>query len=520
MLKLDPKKHPKLIKVLNKIGLICKYVSIACFIGLFIMFVIACGWSCSRSQGSAVVASAEGETVAAESDDIDLSQYPSANLFNLSRELGTLSGGGANSIRQFNTNEYYVGLHNGNYYYPQFIASYSVNLSGVNLVLAPSRNYYGIGFPFIRSTDVYSFSCLSSSDTSSVTVAFYTVEGEYLTQSSPINQNFTINFAYHENAYYFVIIFSSSAHGSSVAFSNIMLNAGSTAYPYQPNLNDIYNQGYDIGYDVGFDAGEESGTGFQNGYDQGYTEGLAQSRYGFFAGAKISSLSYFDGSDDVLLPEADIPALKFLEGGVDFTPVYSYFNDFTSYFGALNIELTFSDYIPISLFTLRAVPGSGSSIAATLSKQWRLKGLDAAGNAWTISGTFVDENNGYWSFKVNEDDSDVRFQVKTIVFPSMGYADLRGLTFLDASVSATSSDQLLEVTYNNGYNAGFDVGFDNGYQEGFDIAANGGSFGWLISSVQAILNVNFFGNFGIGTLIYVGLGCALVVMTLKFFAGG
>ena len=85
--------------------------------------------------------------------------------------------------------------------------------------------------------------------------------------------------------------------------------------------------------------------------------------------------------------------------------------------------------------------------------------------------------------------------------------------------------------YNYGYNIGFedgklegnktfyDKGYSAGFQEGFNQNESGG-FGWLISSVQQFLDVKFFGDFGIGTLLYVSLGVLCVMYFLKLVAGG
>jgi len=70
-----------------------------------------------------------------------------------------------------------------------------------------------------------------------------------------------------------------------------------------------------------------------------------------------------------------------------------------------------------------------------------------------------------------------------------------------------------------GYENGYSVGYQEGYDRGFSFTGVGG-FDWLISSVQSFLNTEFFGDFGIGTLLYVGLGITLVTLFLKLFAGG
>jgi hypothetical protein len=71
--------------------------------------------------------------------------------------------------------------------------------------------------------------------------------------------------------------------------------------------------------------------------------------------------------------------------------------------------------------------------------------------------------------------------------------------------------------YDSGKTVGYNNGYESGYQAGFD-ASGAGGFSWLISSVQSFLSVNFFGDFGLGTLLYVGLGITLVLLFIKMFA--
>ena len=77
----------------------------------------------------------------------------------------------------------------------------------------------------------------------------------------------------------------------------------------------------------------------------------------------------------------------------------------------------------------------------------------------------------------------------------------------------------IDQGYSDGRTEGISIGYDQGYQAGFDSAGVGG-FSWLIGSVQSFLDTKFFGDFGVGTLLYVGLGIALATLFIKFFAGG
>jgi hypothetical protein len=128
---------------------------------------------------------------------------------------------------------------------------------------------------------------------------------------------------------------------------------------------------------------------------------------------------------------------------------------------------------------------------------------------------------------------------------SSGYSSgyLSGYSNGYSNGSADLSDEI-DSAYNSGYEdgtadgipLGYDTGYDDGYSDGTEYGkevgdtigyergyqagfadSDAGGFSWLISSVQQFLNFNFFGDFGVGTLLYVGLGGTLVCMFLKMF---
>lgn len=515
MMKLDPKKHPKLIKALNLIGRICKYVSLVCFIGLFIMFVIACGWSCSRSRGSAVVASAEGETVAAETSEIDLSQYPSANLFNMIRDKGDLVGALPSEKRVFDYNSYYVGLSVNNYYNPDRIESYDVDYSDISFTLNLSGSAYGINFPFLVGSAEY-FSFTFKSDIGIVGVSFFDSYGSFLNYLYLISDVISVP----SEAYTMLLTFTSNSIGKLVSFSDIMLNVGDTAYPYQPNLNDIYKQGY------------------EKGESDGLSDGLAQSRYGFFADSVYGSIRALPTTGSpFIVPLDEIPAVEYTASGVSWDNLYNFLTDYATPLYAADVNLWFADPVPSTLFNVRA---QGND--AFLSEDgWQFL-LDFG------TGVLRDYVYGTWSKVEGQPYYTLTLDAASVADLPEDYTILAirpplvdNFEYFKNLVMYTNTTDY-DNGYENGYNAGYDdglksdvsyndgysngfsegqaLGYQSGYQEGFDIAANGGSFGWLISSVQTILNVNFFGNFGIGTLVYVGLGLSLLAAFLKFFAGG
>jgi flagellar biosynthesis/type III secretory pathway protein FliH len=109
----------------------------------------------------------------------------------------------------------------------------------------------------------------------------------------------------------------------------------------------------------------------------------------------------------------------------------------------------------------------------------------------------------------------------------LGYEDGYDIGYDNAIKNSQKEIEELENDINSAYDkgytegktVGYDLGVSDGFQDGFNQTQNGG-FTWLISSVQAFLDVNFFGDFGIGTLLFVGLGMTLVTLFLKMFAGG
>lgn len=86
-------------------------------------------------------------------------------------------------------------------------------------------------------------------------------------------------------------------------------------------------------------------------------------------------------------------------------------------------------------------------------------------------------------------------------------------------------------SYDMGFSAGQSAGYDSGYEVGYTKGKNTGyqlgiqestnlNYGWLLSTVDSFLEWNMFGEFGVGTILGVLLGGMLLLMFLKFFAGG
>ena len=86
MRKLDPKKHPKLIAFLEKTQKVLKTVAVICFSLVIVLCVFFYTKACSEKNAAQLIkASAEeASTVADVESGLDLTEYPSANLYRYS----------------------------------------------------------------------------------------------------------------------------------------------------------------------------------------------------------------------------------------------------------------------------------------------------------------------------------------------------------------------------------------------------------------------------------------------------
>ena len=157
------------------------------------------------------------------------------SLFNIDRALGTPSDTNyANTTKRlFNHNEYIVGISGNNYYYPNYITSYNVSNSGITIKTL--ANAYGLGFSLkVEANKVYKLSYSTSASTNQSTrVSFYSSDGTWLSQIISTSTNNYIDITTPNNCDFMVIIFT-PPENTEITYSNIMLNEGTTALPYEP----------------------------------------------------------------------------------------------------------------------------------------------------------------------------------------------------------------------------------------------------------------------------------------------
>lgn len=265
------------------------------------------------------------------------------------------------------------------------------------------------------------------------------------------------------------------------------------------------------------------GQGLAAGIEQGKAEGSEIAQYGVFQDATVDAV--FTYADDSKLTVTELTP-DFLYQGIYLKSVWDKYwfkgsdsNTLESVEATINFKSSFlyKNSIPF-------VQGCSDILSFIFT--------DVSGNKY--SGDFLfagsDMPFSYVPGQTYVEDLGVEGAISVVsmkIFMGRAYDTLQ-------EFSLTQVDGNYYGGYTNGYNegkndgevsgyikgeaAGYEKGHYDGYQEGFNLAADGG-FGWLISSVQQFLDTKFFGDFGIGTLVYVSLGVVLVMFFLKVVSG-
>ncbi len=501
MRKLDPKKHPKLIAFLEKAQKILKTVAVICFSLVIVLCVFFYSKACAdKNTAQLISASAEASTVAETASDvesgIDLTQYPSANLFHLLDKKSDSVAGNVVISTSFSGKVTIKGTATQGGGRTQFFSEPVYLEAGKTYTKSRVEGYSGL---------------------------------LYLTMQSNLNKTisgFVDTFTVDTSGYYCLGFNMEQGRTYDLEFYP-MLNVGDTLYPFTPNLNAIYNGGYNAGYDVGETDGKEIG----------FDEGLNVARSGFWSNCTVSVTMHTIWSQ--------MPVEHYYE----FKPTYTTDGiDLSFLYGVLLEELAPDETVervsvglyfnPGVLYDNVKIRAMGDSTVLTASDLY-------VGVADTIDATsfstlpcrfsLVDGSVGVYGLDIFTGDAPAS-SLYGKYMPLLGYFQLKslnqfkGFKFYTSDSLASSNyeagyQQGLKVGSDGAYDMGYDKGYDNGYtlgksdgfQEGFNQTKQGG-FGWLISSVQAFLAVNFFGDFGVGTLLYVCIGCFMFVMVIKIFA--
>lgn len=373
-----------------------------------------------------------------------------------------------------------------------------------NLLWIPCRNFpkITITFEFINylSSDEYRFGLFNGSS------IFYL--------SSPSGGYYTFHTNDHLDDFVFIV---RSSLSSSVTID------------YEFDLY-IYAGEYSPGFGQGLAAGIEQG--YQNGYNQGSADT-----------AKDYALSMFSGSTAKFAYTNNAPKLSDFKSSLsleyDGNIFYSDFPELTEsyywYSMIIDFETPFILREDSILFSFaNALPLWDDGI---VNRQI----ITISFNIGSIDGDTITNFSELDLYPVKDLENVyfVRDRSGTL-FPSIGhsvsrlyisyhgtYSNFQSLRMTTKASSNSSYYAGYSEGYNHGYKAGdlasyqngYNAGLSDGFQNGFNASGKGG-FSWLISSVQEFLDTKFFGDFGIGTLVYVSLGITLVLFFLRVLAGG
>lgn len=136
------------------------------------------------------------------------------------------------SPRVMSTDKFYVGLRSDNYYYPNYIANYSIT-DGVIKVTTGTNNSYGLGFPVECDPNTqYTLSC--DKNNANMGVGCYDADWNFVSRLVSLNSDASTTFITPANAKYITLIFSSIVLMEEGTITNIQIKRGSSATTYVP----------------------------------------------------------------------------------------------------------------------------------------------------------------------------------------------------------------------------------------------------------------------------------------------
>lgn len=333
----------------------------------------------------------------------------------------------------------------------------------------------------------------------------------------------------------------------NITVSNVtiypMLNTGETAYPYQPPFDLIWKDGYKVGHDNGNDYGYTNGfedgktvgnkEGYETGYNEGNQAGLETAERGFWNDVGVVLTYTYNGLPYFYTFLSDGGEITYLRDGIDFSFIYTYLQKLNRTTATnLKISLTFSPYVERNFFHIGWIgPGYLFQSSEGVSVVYTLSTIGENQSITNRDIRFVyDDTVDYYKSELREGDLTTSWQIAQLSSFSINKAsDFNNLRVFSYQSNYTAgynagyntgwldgADSTQEGVYNKGYQAGLTVG----YNDGFNVASDGGGFKWIVSSVQNFLDVDFFGDFGVGEILLLMVGLGLVKLFLKFFAGG
>jgi hypothetical protein len=388
---------------------------IGAILGAFVV-VIACVFSCILPS------TVKKETASADSG-IDSSQYESANLLNYS----SFYSNGITVERLPNFTLYFYGLTTSTVYY-SFSSFSQENLESGNYTLSGFN--VGVGTVYVEAY----------------------LGDEWVKYLRGGDGTFSVNWEEGYSSVNIVYVIERDVNVNENIYP--MLNKGTTAYPFMPNLNYFYNQGYD--------AGE--------------SEGLGTAAAGFMYGASISGTlvnAYIDDnqSEDRNIVFGPYTDITYIDSGLSFQQFTSYFESLAPYgWSKTEFNYTFANPVPYQLLQIVGAGNSTSFLSQVIATD--TKGLKYTAN-WALSGDL-------YVLSLPDVTASKNIEIVNLYFSWGGGPD-----GLDVSIYEKNSKYL--GGFVDGYNVGRNDGFIAGEVEG---AKDQYDFGYSVGFTEGKLSVD------------------------------
>lgn len=300
-----------------------------------------------------------------------------------------------------------------------------------------------------------------------------------------------------------------------------MLNIGTVAYPFVPNLDGVRQEGYEEGESAGHEAGK------QEGYDEGYKDASDTLNLGVLYGATVSGKFSYTNGQTVTLTNGKP---DFSYNGLNFNSIwgkyYHYNNDTENTLESVEMTLNFKtpfQYDGFPLYFLGDSDVMSATFISTANKRYHA-------DIEKYNDTAIGED--YALIRIWDAEKEEGIEVKALTIYFGRAVD----TLYNANVISKSGGYL--NGYDNGYNAGFsngkteghiegrNEGYDKGKTEGYEVGYNEGvtqqmtsSVGTFFKSIYSVFDINIFGPIKIGHFIFIPLVLSLLLIILKLFRG-
>lgn len=291
--------------------------------------------------------------------------------------------------------------------------------------------------------------------------------------------------------------------GSYIAFKDLMLNAGSVGYPYQPYFGDIYKAGEEVGKQQALDS----------------------ANYGYFYNATVDiTVNKTDGSTvnlTGLVPD-------YVYGGISFNSIYSYLvnNSYTANTSSISIDLMFA--LPVNLQTFiidSPLYGSGNI------SFFEIVGFLVFSDSFYLTIGNFDTDEGTSSYKFILDS--INGYTDSVSYMRSSNFPISYLNNLSFFISNPAYQLGYEVGYSNGevssdsYNIGYNNGKKVGYQDGYSAGVNGANqYSFLsllgavvdapVSVLSDMLNFDLLG-FNMSSFFFALITLGLIIAVIRIF---